>query len=103
GRCKSPSGQDCFALGAGISAFFYQQITGDSGSGAARVGSFEAMTTGIGPVVSYAQRFGYLDVGSEVQWLPELSVSNRLSGNIIWLKFAFSWGSKPAAAPMQAL
>jgi hypothetical protein len=86
--------------GAGVSGFFYQQTTKDSGSGAA-FGSFEAMTTGVGPVLSYAGNIGNFVIGGEVKWLPEFSTSNRLSGNIVWFKLAMSWGAqvKAAAAP----
>jgi hypothetical protein len=35
-------------VGAGVNGYFYQQITGDSGSGA-KLGGFEGMTAGIGP------------------------------------------------------
>jgi len=83
-------------VGAGVSGFFYQQITGDSGSGA-KLGSFEAMTTGVGPDLSYISIHVYenenFTMGGELKWLPELSVSNRLKGNIVWLKLVFTWGT----------
>jgi hypothetical protein len=84
------------AIGAGVSGFFYQQITGDTGRGATR-GSFEAMTTGVGPDLSFVTGFCKLcklSLAAEVKWLPELSVSNRLQGNAVWFKLAFSWGEK---------
>jgi hypothetical protein len=87
--------------GVGVSGYFYQQITKDSGSGAV-LGSFEGMTTGVGPVLSYAYtNFGnknndpVFSVGAEVKWLPELSVSNRLEGNIVWLKVVFTCCASP--------
>ena len=40
-------------VGIGANGFYLQQTTGDSGSGA-RLGSFEEMTAGVGPVLSYA-------------------------------------------------
>jgi hypothetical protein len=58
--------------------YLYQQITGDSGSGA-RLGGFEGMTAGIGPVFSYAYQIGDFDLAAEVKWLPELRVDNRLN------------------------
>jgi hypothetical protein len=92
----------------GVSGFFYQQFTADSGSGAKGLRSDEAMTTGVGPALSY---FRFFDLacfkdknfafGAEAKWLPEVAVNNRLSGNIVWLKFAFSWGSKSEAAGLQ--
>jgi hypothetical protein len=87
-------GEASALAGAGVSGFFYQQITGDSGSGAT-FGSFKAMTTGVGPDLSYIykNKDGDLTMGTEVKWLPELSVSNRLSGNIVWLKLVITWGT----------
>ena len=37
-------------VGVGANAFYYQQITGDRGSGA-RLGDFEGRTVGVGPVI----------------------------------------------------
>jgi hypothetical protein len=79
--------------GAGVSGFFYQQITRDSVSGVP-VRNFEAMTTGVGPDLSFITRFEQVAVAAEVKWLPELSVSNRLQGNAVWFKIAFSWGGQ---------
>ncbi len=79
-------------IGAGANGFFYQQITGDGGSGA-RLGGFEGMTAGIGPVISYAYSFGGLDLAAEAKWLPEVGVTNRLSGNTVWFKLALSFGA----------
>jgi hypothetical protein len=89
--------------GAGVSGFFYKQITGDSGKGAI-AGSFEAMTTGVGPDLSYFYRIPAkgLTMGAEVKWLPELSVSNRLSGNIVWLKFVIALGKPTQPSQLAA-
>jgi hypothetical protein len=81
--------------GLGANGFYYQQFTGDSGSGA-KLGGFEGMTTGVGPVVSYAYRIGDFDLPAEVKWLPELDVTHRLSGDIVWFKIGISWAQKPA-------
>ncbi|MGA9912569.1 MAG: transporter [Paraburkholderia sp.] len=88
-------------VGAGANGFFYQQITGDSGSGA-RLGGFEGMTAGVGPAVSYAYSVGDLDVAAEFKWLPEISVSNRLNGNTLWFKLAVSFAAN-REDPLHAL
>ena len=75
-------------FGVGANAFYYQQITGDSGPGASFLGDFEGRTEGIGPVVSYATKAWQKDLVAEVKWLPELSVENRLKGDAIWFKLA---------------
>ncbi|MCP5518693.1 MAG: transporter [Verrucomicrobiales bacterium] len=74
-------------FGLGANAFYYQQITGDSGSGAI-LGGFEGRTVGIGPVLSWATKVGRTDLIMELKWLPELSVENRLEGDHVWLKVA---------------
>jgi hypothetical protein len=71
--------------GVGANGFYYQQISGDSGSGAT-LGDFEGHTAGVGPVVSYARKIGGADFAAEVKWLPELDVQKRLKGDYIWVK-----------------
>jgi hypothetical protein len=43
-----------------------------------RPGSFEGLTTGIDPVVSYATKICKTDEVAEVKWLPELDTGKRL-------------------------
>ena len=72
--------------GLGANAFYYQQLTGDSGSGA-QLGDFKGMTCGIGPVISYIRPLGGdVTLLAEVKWLPELSTAKRLEGDYIWMK-----------------
>jgi hypothetical protein len=72
-------------IGLGANAFYYQQITGDSGSGAS-LGDFKGHTLGIGPVLSYATKIWKKDLVAEVKWLPEIEVKKRLKGDYIWFK-----------------
>ena len=74
-------------IGIGANAFYYQQITGDSGSGAV-LGDFEGRTVGVGPVLSYIMKVGKTDLIAEVKWLPELDVKHRLEGDYVWFKLA---------------
>jgi len=74
-------------VSVGANSFLYQQITGDSGSGAT-LDDFEGRTVGVGPVRSYARKVGKTDLLAEVKWLPELEVERRLKGDYIWLKLA---------------
>jgi hypothetical protein len=71
--------------GVGASAFYYQQFTGDSGSGA-KLGDFKGRTIGVGPVLSYAMKLDGVQGAIELKWLPELEVKNRLKGNYFWIK-----------------
>jgi hypothetical protein len=72
-------------IGVGANAFYYQQITGDSGSGAL-LGDFKGRTVGIGPVLSYATKIFKKDLVAEVKWLPEIEVKKRIKGDYIWFK-----------------
>ncbi len=71
--------------GIGISGYWYQQVSGDSGSGAA-FGDFKARAHGLGPVLSYTSKVGGKDVIAELKWLKEFGNKNRLEGETLWLK-----------------
>ena len=72
-------------IGIGANGFYLQQTTGDSGGGA-RLGSFQEMTAGVGPVLSYAGQFGKTGFAAEVKWLPQIGAQNTLEGDYIWFK-----------------
>lgn len=74
-------------VGLGANGFYYDQITGDSGPGAA-LGDFEGKTLGVGPVLSYLMKIGGADVALEAKWLPEMDTENRLKGDFVWVKAA---------------
>lgn len=71
--------------GAGVSGYYYEQVRGDSGSGAT-LGDFKAKAQGIGPVLSYTRKAGGIDVIVEVKWLNEFDNRNRLEGDVFWFK-----------------
>jgi hypothetical protein len=72
--------------GRGRERFYYQQISGDSGSGAT-LGDSRAHWRGAG--VSYIRKLGKTtNLAAELKWLPELETKNRLKGNYIWFKLA---------------
>jgi len=75
-------------VGVGANAFYYDQITGDSGSDAL-LGDFKGMTCGVGPVLSYVRQIGKTQLLAEIKWLPELDVDKRMEGDYIWFKFGF--------------
>jgi hypothetical protein len=72
-------------IGIGASAFYLQQTTGDSGSGA-QLGSFEEMTAGVGPVLSYAGQIGKTSFAASLKWLPQIDAQKTLKGDYIWFK-----------------
>ncbi len=75
-------------IGIGANGFYYQQISGDSGSGAV-LGDFEGHTVGVGPTISYIHPFEKAQLIAEVKWLPELDVDKRLKGDYVWFKLGF--------------
>jgi len=80
--------------GIGVNPFYYQQITGDSGSGAT-LGAFKGTTVGIGPVLSYIKpknpKTGHMDFMADLKWLNEFYTKNRLQGNTVFLKVVFKF------------
>lgn len=74
----------------GLNAFFYEQVSGDSGSGAT-LGGFEGRSLGIGPVVGYILPMGDETLLVEARWLPELETNNRIEGDYFWLKLAYQF------------
>ena len=69
--------------GAGVTAYWYDQVTGDSGSGAT-FGEFKAEAAGVGPVISWAEKTGKY-VG-ELKYLRDFHNEKRLDSDIVWLK-----------------
>ena len=65
----------------GISGYHYQQVTGDSGSGA-RLGPFEGRVTAIGPVMTYTFECGKIPVTTQLEWMHEFDVKNRAEGDM---------------------
>jgi hypothetical protein len=83
-----PAGAGVFALGA--EAFYFDQVTCDSGSGAV-LGCFEGRTAGIGPVLGYIKPLGEQTLVLELKWLPELDTKNRLEGDYTWLRAVYKF------------
>ena len=73
------------AGGIGATGFWYEQINGDSGSGA-NLGDFKTRTLGVGPVLSYARPLGDTTLVAEFKWLHEFDVKRRPEGDYLYLK-----------------
>ena len=73
-----------FAIG--LNGFFYQQVEGDSGTGA-RLGSFKGRTLALGPVVNLNFQLGKIPVSSSLKYFREFDVKNRLEGDAGFLSF----------------
>ena len=72
-------------LGLGVTGYWYQQVEGDSGSGAT-FGSFKGRTNGIGPSFTISHPFGSHNFVAELKWLHELGVERRPEGDSFVLK-----------------
>ena len=69
--------------------YFFQQITGDSGSGA-KLGGFESRVAGVGPQVGYIVPLGNMQGYLNLKGYGEFANENRAAGWNIWLTFAIS-------------
>lgn len=88
-------------LHVGVVGYVYDQITGDSGSGA-KLGSFESRVIGIGPEVGYLFPVGGMQGYVNVKGYSEFDAQNRASGWSGWLTFAISPAAPTSAAPVVA-
>lgn len=78
------------AASGGVSGLWYEQIEGDSGSGA-KFGDFKARTTALGPVVSYSRKLSGGDLIGEFKWLHEFDVKRRPEGDSLMLKLLYKF------------
>ena len=69
--------------GVGVTAYWYNQVTDDSGSGA-NLGAFRAKAAGIGPVLSYVNKTG--DIIGEIKYINDFNNEKRLEGDTIFFK-----------------
>jgi hypothetical protein len=81
-----------FAIG--VTGYHYQQISGDSGAGAA-LGDFEGRVTAIGPALTYDFAVGQLPVMTSLKWMHEFNAENRLEGDMGFLTVAIPLGPPP--------
>ena len=69
----------------GINGYYYDQITGDSGSA---TDDFKGRVTALGPALNFNFSLGNLPVFGKAKYLREFNVKNRLEGNAAFLQFA---------------
>lgn len=75
----------------GLAGYYYQQVTGDSGSGAV-LGSFKGETAAIGPNLTYNFKVGNVPVLTSVRWLHEFRAVNRAQGDAGFLTITIPFG-----------
>jgi hypothetical protein len=73
---------DTFAVG--VHGYYYQQITGDSGSGAI-LGSFKGEAGGIGPAIMWMPKIKGRDIMISAKWLHDYHAENRPEGDHFYL------------------
>jgi hypothetical protein len=75
-------------LSVGVLGYYYQQVTGDSGTGAI-LGPFEGRVAALGGTIGYNFKIGEIPVATRVKVFRELDVQNRLKGTAGFLSIAF--------------
>jgi len=75
------------AFSVGFAGYYYEQITGDSGSGAV-LGPFEGQVAAIGPNLAYNFTVGGHHVATTVRWLHEFDARNRPEGDAVFATLA---------------
>nr|WP_200994564.1 transporter [Rhizobium rhizogenes] len=69
---------------AGIVGYYYDQVTGDSGSGAT-VGDFKGRVAAIGATIGWNFEIGKLPVSTRIKYFHEFAVENRAQGDAVFL------------------
>ncbi|MDP1966462.1 MAG: transporter [Reyranella sp.] len=85
----------------GVAGYFYNQITGDSGSGAV-LGAFLGRVAGVGPQVGYDFSLGGRDGTLSARAYYEFAAQNRPYGWNAWLTLSIALGA-PAKKAAPAL
>lgn len=76
-------------LHVGVVGYFYNQLTGDSGSGAT-LGDFKSRVAGVGPQIGYLFPAGDLQGYLNLKGYYEYEAENRPRGWNVWLSLAIS-------------
>lgn len=80
-------------------AYYFDQVTGDSGSGD-KLGPFEGRVIGVGGTAAYSFALGHTPVTVRGRIMTEFDAVNRVAGNSYWLDVSFPLVMKmPAGAP----
>lgn len=73
--------------GVGVSGYWFQQLTADSGQGAT-LGDFKSQALGIGPVLSYRGKWSGIELMAELKWLFEFETKRYPEGDTVFFKLA---------------
>jgi hypothetical protein len=82
----------------GLQAYYFDQVTGDSGPGA-KLGPFEGQVVGFGGSAAYHFAIGKMPTTVRLRVMTEFDAQNRLSGDSVWLELSVPLSMKlPSAA-----
>jgi len=87
------------AWSIGAQAYYYDQVTGDSGAGD-KLGPFEGRVVGVGGTVAYGFKIGRTPATLRTRIMTEFDAVNRLHGTSYWIDLSFPLAMKmpPGAA-----
>lgn len=86
-------------LSVGLVGYYYNQLTGDGGSGD-RIGPFKGRVTSLGAQIGYTFKLGEIPVSTNVRFFREFDVKNRFAGTATYLTISAPlWVAPPKAAP----
>jgi hypothetical protein len=77
-------------LTLGIAGYAFQQVTGDSGSGAI-LGPFKGRVLALGPLVDESFRIGEIPFDLAMKYELEFEAQNRGTGDSLWVSLAFKF------------
>jgi hypothetical protein len=69
---------------AGLVGYYYDQVTGDSGSGAT-LGAFKGRAVAIGATIGWNFEIGKMPVSTRIKYFHEFDVENRAQGDAVFL------------------
>ncbi|MGL5168482.1 MAG: SphA family protein [Afipia sp.] len=83
----------------GLVGYYYQQFTGDSGSGA-KLGAFEGRVIALGGTVGYTFEVGKLPISTRIKVYHEFDVQNRMEGTAGFFTVSLPLGVDSSVKPM---
>ena len=86
----------------GVVGYFYDQLTGDSGTGAT-LGDFKSRVAGIGPQIGFIFPVGNMQGYLNFKGYKEFDAQSRPEGWNAWVTFAISPTAAPPPAPQSQL
>ncbi|MGX9978702.1 SphA family protein [Methylobacterium fujisawaense] len=85
-------------LSVGLVGYFYDQLTGDSGSGD-RIGPFKGRVVSLGGQIGYTFHVGEIPISTNVRVYREFDVRNRFQGTATYLTISAPlWVAPPKSA-----